>query len=828
MTAVLLASAIFLPIQAVDAASVGSYDVSKNSAGVTIVKDSRGVSVSSSKDSATAIQYAIDHTVSGGVVTVNAGAYTLSKSVSMKSGVTLAGVGSTTVFTNGEIVVRASNVVLKSFAMKGTCGVYISASTADVSNIALIDLTATTGVKQAVYYVEATSRTISNVQMIRCTAIDSSAYGFQFSGSTSGTIRDVILEDCKAIRCGITARPNDWVSGFVLALNAKVVNLKAIRCQATQNWEDGFFLQAATSKTNVVLQDCISSNNGQKPLYKEGYGYLIDQTVVLNNCTGTGNKGGLTNLATPPSVVKGQSSVTLTLASPSVQIGSNMHASGLLSGTAGIPSATMTLKVTKPDGTIAYPTQGSSLVTGSSGTFAIDYAPATVGTYKFTATFAGNDQFNGSTVIVSFNAIAQPVVASPSTITLTLASSSVQTGSSIHATGVLKGSSGISGATVSLKVILPNGSTSYPTQGATVTTDSQGNFVMDYVPTTTGTYKLVANFAGNTQYNASVGSASFTAVTPSAGPPAPPVYNYKVVKSGSSYLVYDAAGSLKATKTYVNQAVIWASTQLNSVGGGVIYLPYGTYQMGGGSQDWIYLHTNVKLIGDGSSGQYATILNGLTTSCGISNNGNSHVTIKGLRLTGYNQISIGARASTTVTDILVEDVYMDKVTHSTAAVVTWTNLYSTIDGITFRKVVVQQPSTWGFLIGGESTTTGWTKNILFEDCAANWCGLSGVGTNYWSPGFDLAEGTNVDGMRLVRCVANDNCEAGFHFEDSETVKNVVFVDCSASNNGIHKVSAFGVKPLYAGGFYIGPHASAITGLDTCSGTNNYYSLIKKW
>ena len=101
---------------------------------------------------------------------------------------------------------------------------------------------------------------------------------------------------------------------------------------------------------------------------------------------------------------KRETTVVLTLAAYDVDIGKNMHADGQLTGTSGIAGVTMTLNVKKPDGSSANPSQGKSVVTDSSGKFSIDYVPTAVGSYQFTATFAGNDENKGSTKTVYFTA----------------------------------------------------------------------------------------------------------------------------------------------------------------------------------------------------------------------------------------------------------------------------------------------------------------------------------------------------------------------------------------------------------------------------------------
>jgi predicted phage tail protein len=90
------------------------------------------------------------------------------------------------------------------------------------------------------------------------------------------------------------------VVGFDL-VNTNVRNIIVLRSESSSNWDNGFRASSANSKTlvsktNVVLQDCIANDNGQKPGCNEGYGYLIDPDVMTVNITGMDNLGGLTNI----------------------------------------------------------------------------------------------------------------------------------------------------------------------------------------------------------------------------------------------------------------------------------------------------------------------------------------------------------------------------------------------------------------------------------------------------------------------------------------------------------------------------------------------------
>jgi hypothetical protein len=401
----LLASAFVMSSQSVSSASAGNYTLSIDPSGKTLVKDSGGRTTYSSSASSTAIQWAIDHTSSGGIVTLKDAKYTLSGKVNLKSGITLTGSGSSTILVNGGInVPSVSDVALKSFSMQGTCSILISASIADIKNVVVQDVSADkVGGVSAVYKLDVQKHNASGIKFIRVSTQDAGTYGFLVVGSGKGTamVKDITFDSCKAIRSGLNVRVNDWVVGFALAVNVDVTNMYVQNSESSYNWENGFYFRSDVTKTNVVLENNVASYNGQKPNYQEGYGYLVDQTVILKSCTGTGNKGGLTNIAPAPPPAPVASTVSIILASTSVQVGMSMHADGLLKGTDGISGATVSLQVTLPDGSIAYPTQGATVITDASGKFAMDYVATETGTYKFTASFGGDSMNAPSSMTVT-------------------------------------------------------------------------------------------------------------------------------------------------------------------------------------------------------------------------------------------------------------------------------------------------------------------------------------------------------------------------------------------------------------------------------------------
>ena len=265
-----------------------------------------------------------------------------------------------------------------------------------------------------------------------------------------------------------------------------------------------------------------------------------------------------------------------------------------------------------------------------------------------------------------------------------------------------------------------------------------------------------------------------------------------IVRPGN--IVEDADGAIIRTGS---DAIQWAVNN-----GNLVLVTADAFQVDGS----IYMRSGTTLMGEGSDKTTLNFANG-----GIIMDGVSNATVKGLHITGAATCQSWADG-VTVTDHVWEDIHLDHVARGIInnAIGTRVQGGGVIDGLTYRQVFVDNPATWGFLINGNNFD-GWVKNALFEDCTAIRCGNSlGVtdpnSADAWIPGFDLAERCNIDGMRLVNCRADENWESGFHLEIAPEVRNVVFENCTASNNGQKP------RALYGAGFFCGDKA----GFDECT------------
>jgi hypothetical protein len=318
-----------------------------------------------------------------------------------------------------------------------------------------------------------------------------------------------------------------------------------------------------TSRTGTFSVDIVPKVSGKHIVtatYSSGRVNTVATKEISAISISTGSQ-------TPSKVA---TSMALTLESPSIVLGGTMTAAGTLSAGAGVVGAPVSVTVVLPDGTSVNMGR-SQITTGAEGAFSVEYTPTVIGSYKLTATYAGSGTLNPSTTSVSFAVTSPaPQPLTKTSLSLTPASTSVETGRSMYATGVLTASAPVSGASVAVKVVLPDGTTVNPSQGSSVITGSDGAFSMDYTPATAGSYKLTATFAGNGQYDASTVTVSFTVTTPST-PVTPGTggssvsYNYIVTSSGSNYVTKDASGTTVYSGTNAATAI---QTALNSLSSG--------------------------------------------------------------------------------------------------------------------------------------------------------------------------------------------------------------------------------------------------------------------
>ncbi len=394
----------------------------------------------------------------------------------------------------------------------------------------------------------------------------------------------------------------------------------------------------------------------------------------------------------------------------------------------------------------------------------------------------------------------------------------------MQANGVLSGTSGIAGATVSLKVTLPDGTTANPTQGATVTTDSTGKFTMAYVPTKVGTYTYTVTFAGDSQYTDSSKTATFTATAPPTPPPAPTTtYDYLV----SSNVVKTASGATAYTGSSFTAALQWAVSQ----GGKITYVPAGSYSVTG-SLNFASGTTSVSTTligdGDGTTGTVLTFTSGAESASRINMNGVSNVAMKKVRIVSGSiemYVSGGTIKNFRFEDVTSYQLNINQPNGRHEASWKMTVLSNgVLDGISFYRCKAINGGGIGFEPYGDFT--GWVKNAYYEDCLCDHLGLdSNTRFNPWVCGFDIAESAKVENVKYLRCTSQYIWEAGFHCEPI-AANNVVIQDCVSNYCGqkpANFVNPEGLPPgpYFGQGYFWSPYQSQIhITLINCQGTGN--------
>ena len=90
--------------------------------------------------------------------------------------------------------------------------------------------------------------------------------------------------------------------------------------------------------------------------------------------------------------------------------------------------------------------------------------------------------------------------------------------------------------------------------------------------------------------------------------------------------------------------------------------------------------------------------------------------------------------------------------------------------------------TYGFLHNAWGTTNKVIRDVHYENCAAINCGRYGA-FNPWVTGFDFAELNDIEGLRVMNCLAEGNLESGFHFEWDPEKRDCILENCVSRNNG---------------------------------------------
>lgn len=211
----------------------------------------------------------------------------------------------------------------------------------------------------------------------------------------------------------------------------------------------------------------------------------------------------------------------VTVASGAVTVGSPISDSATLSDGAH-PTGTITFKVYGPGDSscTGSPADTSTVtVTGNRTYMSNAFTPSAAGTYRWIATYSGDDDNDGAATSCNDEGesvvVAHPVVQPALTTT---ASSPAPVGSAIRDTAHLSDGATPTG-TITFEVFGPNDTSCAqpPAASSTVAVDGNGDYMSDaFTPTEVGTYRWVTYYSGDDSNHPAATTCSDTAETVTA------------------------------------------------------------------------------------------------------------------------------------------------------------------------------------------------------------------------------------------------------------------------------------------------------------------------
>ncbi|ACL16855.1 right-handed parallel beta-helix repeat-containing protein [Methanosphaerula palustris] len=240
-----------------------------------------------------------------GTVVLLGGTFHVTDEIILPTGTTLLGQGPdrTTIEVTGyykPIVLSDDNCTLGGFKLTNRGFVLVTGSHNTIQNITATTFQSGEVEANGAFFVFAKNRVVEDVEFRNCTAVDCGIHGFNVNGDGSPkTTKNLRYIDCSAIRCGNANSSATWTTGFDFHESNDLLGLQVIRCLAEDNWESGFHFEPGgqvtprTQSADIVMQDCISRDNGQRNTLPDSFfksGYFIHRTAVLTNCTSINNQ----------------------------------------------------------------------------------------------------------------------------------------------------------------------------------------------------------------------------------------------------------------------------------------------------------------------------------------------------------------------------------------------------------------------------------------------------------------------------------------------------------------------------------------------------------
>jgi hypothetical protein len=281
---------------------VASYIIFMNGVTCCAKNGTTGVIDYSGTDAAAVINDALSNPDMS--IYIASGTYNLNNTLMPSANDTLYGAGTSTILNFGNstnmygIMIDAPHCNVGNLYIIGDGMVYVDSNYATIH-----DITATVSYDPA-FYVYANNQVLTNLNFINCNAINCSAYGFLVTGAGSPCVAENMnFLNCQAINSGryfyngtaetASNQINNWTTGFDLAEapGLTIQNVLVQDCYASGSWESGFHIEAAPTKINVEEIGCTSENNGQKPGFAFGVGFMISSGVSLIACNSFNNSG---------------------------------------------------------------------------------------------------------------------------------------------------------------------------------------------------------------------------------------------------------------------------------------------------------------------------------------------------------------------------------------------------------------------------------------------------------------------------------------------------------------------------------------------------------
>jgi hypothetical protein len=244
------------------------------------------------------IQAAINQVASsGGTVYLLDGTFNVAGDLDLSSGVNLVGKGASTTtlkfVSEGWVQVYGSNTI-SDLQSTGPTGFLIINSHVKMTNVTVRNYTA----KSGAFVVYPNNQALTDFVFTNCNAIDGWSYGFLNVGEGSpNSVSDITYSGCSAINAGRASQFNPWITGFDFAEGSTAINNMLVEnCRAEGSLEAGFHFEESPVKTNVIVRNCVSLNNGQKKVSEPatyGAGFLGGSpSLQFIDCTSSGNLYG--------------------------------------------------------------------------------------------------------------------------------------------------------------------------------------------------------------------------------------------------------------------------------------------------------------------------------------------------------------------------------------------------------------------------------------------------------------------------------------------------------------------------------------------------------